>query len=79
LKGGERYPEEYAGLSLPIGIIYGSDSELFSKETLDYMLSLIRVDVEVCAIEGAQHHVFLDQPLEFAHELGDMIMRLRAH
>ena len=79
LKGGERYPEEYAGLSLPVGIIYGSDSELFSKETLDYMLSLIPVDVEVCAIEGAQHHVFLDQPLEFAHELGDMIIRLRAH
>jgi hypothetical protein len=43
------------------------------------MLSLIPVDVEVCAIEGAQHHVFLDQPLEFAHELGDMIIRLRTH
>ena len=77
LKGGERYPEEYAGLSLPVGIIYGSDSELFTKETLNYMLSLIPGDVDVCAIEDAQHHVFLDQPLAFAHELADMIVRLR--
>ena len=77
LKGGERYPEEYAGLSLPVGIIYGSDSELFSKETLNYMLSLIPGEVDVCAIEDAQHHVFLDQPLAFTQELADMIARLR--
>ena len=77
MNGGELYPEEYAGLSLPVGIIYGSDSELFSKETLNYMLSLIPGEVDVCAIEDAQHHVFLDQPLAFTQELADMIARLR--
>ena len=37
----------------------------------------MRQEVDVCAIEDAQHHVFLDQPLAFTQELADMIARLR--
>ena len=77
LKGGERQAEDYSGLKLPVGIIYGEDSELFSGRMLDYMLELIPSDVPVKGIEHAQHHVFLDQPLDFIAALRDMAAELR--
>ena len=78
LKGGERRPEDYTGLTLPVGIIYGALSASFTKSTLDYTLGLIPGDVQVQAIEDAQHHVFLDQPLEFVAALRGMAAKLRA-
>ena len=45
LKGGERFAEDYSGLSIPIGIIYGKQSESFTERTLEYMLELIPGDV----------------------------------
>ena len=77
LKGGERQPEDYTGLTLPVGIIYGALSESFTRSTLDYTLGLIPGDVEVQAIEDAQHHVFLDQPLDFVAALRGMAAKLR--
>ena len=78
LKGGERQPEDYTGLTLPVGIIYGALSKSFTQSTLDYTLGLIPGDVEVRSIEDAQHHVFLDQPLEFIAALRAMAAKLRA-
>ena len=78
LKGGERREEDYTGLTLPVGIIYGALSESFTQSTLDYTLGLIPGDVQVQAIEDAQHHVFLDQPLEFVAALRGMAAKLRA-
>ena len=72
LKGGERYPEDYAGLSLPVGIIYGEHSKSFTRSTLDYTLGLIPGNVPVVEVADAQHHVFLDQPLKFVEALRDM-------
>jgi pimeloyl-ACP methyl ester carboxylesterase len=72
LKGGERHPEDYSSLSLPVGIIYGKESAAFSEQTLDYMLELMGVDIPVIGLENAQHHVFLDQPLDFVRALGAM-------
>lgn len=77
LKGGERQPEDYTGLTLPVGIIYGALSKSFTQRTLDYTLGLIPGDVQVQAIEDAQHHVFLDQPLEFVAALRAMAAKLR--
>lgn len=77
LKGGERQPEDYSGLDLPVGIIYGEKSELFSGRMLEYMRELIPRDVPAVAIEGAQHHVFLDKPLEFVAALKEMAAQLR--
>ena len=77
LKGGERQPEDYTGLTLPVGIIYGALSNSFTQRTLDYTLGLIPGDVQVQAIEDAQHHVFLDQPLEFVAALRGMAAKLR--
>ena len=77
LKGGERQPEDYTGLTLPVGIIYGALSKSFTQSTLDHTLGLIPGAVEVRSIEDAQHHVFLDQPLEFVAALREMAAKLR--
>jgi len=76
MKGGERQPEEYEQLKLPFGLIYGADSELFSKSTLDYMRTLIPQDFPAVAVEDAQHHVFLDQPQAFIEVLKTMLTDL---
>ena len=77
LKGGERYPEDYSGLSLPVGIVYGALSESFTKRSLEYMLELIPGDVPVAEVADARHHVFLDQPLQFVAALRDVAGQLR--
>lgn len=61
----ERQPEDYTALTVPVAVIYGADSDLFSERTLAYMQQLIPQDFPHKAIANAQHHVFLDQPLEF--------------
>ncbi|MEM8766079.1 MAG: alpha/beta hydrolase [Pseudomonadota bacterium] len=77
MKGGERQPEEYEALSLPFGLIYGADSELFSRSTLDYMRTLVPQEFPAVALENAQHHVFLDQPLAFIDALKGMLTELK--
>ena len=76
MKGAERTPEDYTGLQLKLGLIYGAASELFSESTLDYMRELVPQEFPAVAVEGAQHHVFLDKPLEFIAALKDMLEKL---
>ena len=73
LKNAERVPEDYRNLQLPLGLIYGADSELFSTRTLEYMRELIPNEFPAVAVAGAQHHVFLDQPLAFVEALHSML------
>jgi pimeloyl-ACP methyl ester carboxylesterase len=77
LKNVERDPEDYRRLTLPVGLIYGADSELFSQRTLEYLRELVPRDVPAVAVEHAQHHVFLDQPLAFVAALKRMLEDLR--
>ena len=72
LKDAERHPEDYASLRLPVGLIHGADSKLFSERTRRHMQSLIPGDVPAVAIPDAQHHLFLDQPLAFIKALRRM-------
>jgi len=72
LKDGERQPEEYANLRTKVGLIYGAQSELFSRRTLDYMRELIPQDFPAVELADAQHHLFLDQPLAFVDSLRTM-------
>ncbi|MEM9624068.1 MAG: alpha/beta hydrolase [Pseudomonadota bacterium] len=72
MKDPERHAEDYEGLKLPVGLIYGHDSELFSQRTLAYMRELIPQDFPAEGIDDAQHHVFLDQPLAFVDALRRM-------
>ncbi len=76
LKGGERTPEDYSALSLPVGIIYGERSASFSRRTLEHMLSVLPGDVPVVEVADAQHHVFLDQPLAFVDALREVAGKL---
>lgn len=77
LSGGERYPEDYQQLSIKLGLIYGEDSRLFNGSMLEYMRTLVPKEFPAVAIPGAQHHVFLDKPLEFVEVLEQMLTELR--
>ena len=50
--------------TLPVELIYGENSESFSKKSVEYMQSL-RPSLLVHEIADAQHHLFLDQPQAF--------------
>lgn len=60
-------------LTLPLGLIYGADSRLFSGRTLDYMRRLHGRDFPALPLADAQHHLFLDQPLAFVETLASML------
>lgn len=76
MKNVERTPDDYRALRLPLGVIYGADSELFSARTLEYLRELVPQEFPAVAIENAQHHVFLDQPLAFVDALKGMLEKL---
>jgi pimeloyl-ACP methyl ester carboxylesterase len=72
----ERTADDYRGLRLPLGLIYGADSELFSTRSEQYMRELVPQEFPAVAIADAQHHLFLDQPEEFVTVLRDMLSGL---
>ncbi|MFW6093634.1 MAG: alpha/beta fold hydrolase [Pseudomonadota bacterium] len=76
LVNAERDPDDYRRLDLPVGLIYGEHSALFSERTLAYMRELIPRQVPAVAVADAQHHVFLDQPLAFVEALRGMLAEL---
>ena len=76
LKGAERAPDDYAGLTLPVGLIYGAESELFTEMTREHLQSLIPGEVHSVAIENARHHLFLDRPRAFVDALIDLCERV---
>ena len=78
LKGGEREPEDYRGLALPVGIVYGALSESFTARTLEHTLELIPGEVAAAEVADARHHVFLDQPLAFVDALRGVAAKVRA-
>jgi len=61
----ERQPEDYQALNVNLGLIYGEKSELFSRRALEYMRELVPNTFPAYEVQDAQHHVFLDQPLDF--------------
>ena len=72
LTDAERQPEEFQALTTAIGVIFGADSELFSRRTLEYMQELIPEPFPIKEIANAQHHLFLDQPQAFVESLLEM-------
>ncbi|MEE4299698.1 MAG: alpha/beta hydrolase [Pseudomonadales bacterium] len=67
---------DLAALELPLALVYGADSELFSGRTVDYMRTIAPRDFEAVALPDAQHHLFLDQPLAFVETLAGVLDRL---
>lgn len=78
LSGVERLADEYVFLGqidgFKLSVIYGQQSKLFSPRSLEYMRELIAFDFPSLAIAEAQHHVFLDQPLDFVAALRKMLL-----
>jgi pimeloyl-ACP methyl ester carboxylesterase len=72
----ERTPDDYRSLSVPMGLIYGADSELFSGRSEEHMRELVPQEFPAVAIADAQHHLFLDQPEEFVRVLRDMLVSI---
>lgn len=58
--------------TLPVDLIYGANSESFSARSAEFMQSL-RPALVVHEMADAQHHLFLDQPLEFIRLLTELL------
>lgn len=75
LTDAERKPEEFQALTTTLGVIFGAESELFSRRTLEYMQELIAEPFLIKEIANAQHHLFLDQPQAFVESLLEMCQK----
>ena len=64
-------------LELPLAVLYGADSELFSGRTLAHMQRLAKREFEAVGLADARHHLFLDQPLAFVDALAGLLEGLR--
>jgi len=61
-------------ISAPLSLVRGTDSILVDDKAWAYLESL-RPDAERHSIDGAQHHVMLDQPLRFVEVLKEQLRR----
>lgn len=66
----------FAALASPKAIVYGAESSLFQPHTADYMRELTNHKTPIVGIEGAYHHVMLDQPLALAATLNALLQVL---
>lgn len=76
IRDADRLPEDFQGLTLPLGVIYGEHSDSFTERTLEYLRELVPNEFPAVKIKDAQHHVFLDQPLAFVDALKDLLPRV---
>lgn len=67
---------DLAALELPLALLYGAESELFSGRTLAHMQRIAPRPFEASALPEARHHLFLDQPLAFVEALEGILRRL---
>ena len=73
IQGKDSLEEDFRNIRCEIALIYGEQSESFSKNSADYMQSL-REDLTVIPIANARHHLFLDQPLAFIAALKSILV-----
>jgi pimeloyl-ACP methyl ester carboxylesterase len=59
-------------LSIPVGCIYGEESRFFPPDAIEAMQDLVGKS-RVTGIQGAHHHVFLDQPQAFCRVLSALL------
>lgn len=79
LKGLDDAEDDFRRLALPLAMIYGANSALFTARSMEYMASLVPETlqpVSITALEDAQHHLFLDQPLAFLDMLRERLQTL---
>lgn len=57
--------EKVKDITVQTSVVYGEKSILFLPAMMDYMKSVYRDDIPFIMLPDAQHHLFLDKPLEF--------------
>ncbi|MEM9743170.1 MAG: alpha/beta hydrolase [Pseudomonadota bacterium] len=76
LKGLDGSADDFRNLAVPLKMMFGADSALFSERSVEYMQSLVpeaQRPVPVVMLPDAQHHLFLDQPRAFVAALRDLL------
>lgn len=63
-------------LSAPKAIVHGALSSLFHADIANYMRKQTNYETPVVAIEGAHHHLMLDQPVALAAALNALLQTL---
>jgi pimeloyl-ACP methyl ester carboxylesterase len=76
MKPGGDTVEDLKSISLSIALIYGENSESFSKKSAEYMKEL-QPSLDVHELADAQHHLFLDQPEAFMTLLSALLDKWR--
>ena len=66
-------------LAAPKAIVHGAKSDLFQPPIANYMRSQTENRTPIVAIEGAYHHLMLDQPLALAASLSALLQTLDPH
>lgn len=69
--------EDLSKLACRVAVIYGEQSQLFSREVVDYMFKVLDHSVPFVSIPAAHHHLFLDQPLAFVASLRTLLAEWR--
>jgi pimeloyl-ACP methyl ester carboxylesterase len=68
------FEADFVGLQCPISLIYGEQSASFSVKSAEHMRAL-NPNLKVEVLKAAQHHLFLDQPIEFIAQLKTELMQ----
>lgn len=68
--------EAYVAVNCPMAVMRGTNSVLVTDNAWDYMREL-RPDIVMSSVDNAQHHVMLDQPLDFVEKLKSVLLQLR--
>ena len=64
--------EDFTNLKAKCALIYGENSKSFSKKSAEHMKGLLPF-LEVRELRDSQHHLFLDQPLNFIELLTETL------
>ena len=77
LEVGDKQHEVINNLSCPVGFMYGENTMEFDiGNALEQMIELMPEGSPVVGLKDAQHHLMLDQPINFVAELDKMIKGL---
>lgn len=66
----------FAALDAPKAIIHGAQSSLFQPHIAEYMREQTQHKTPIVGIEGAYHHVMLDQPLALVATLNALLQSM---
>ncbi len=79
--GDDNLERHFQSLQVPLHIMIGAQSMLYSERDVAYMAGLVPAALQPVAttvLAHAQHHLFLDQPLAFIDALGSALAGLGA-